>query len=354
MTLEQYEARTYIPSLDSIRAVAIIGVFTSHLDVVRKSDNNMWSWLSGDYGVRLFFVLSGYLITTLCLREEKTRATVSLVGFYIRRAFRLLPAYYITLVFYCMLIYSGIAGVSGRHAEDFSRALPYYLFYFNDFAPPAAFYQSWSLAVEEKFYLVWPVLIFVCCAGTISSRVALTASLIGIFWLLDFRIPSQRFFAYSDILIGCLLAILLQNERCFGILTRISDSIGYVNILIVFFVYQLLLHPFPELTFLYSLAAFFVLLSLTTSTANLYLIESKWMIWIGRRAYSIYLLHVIAIQIVTKILPDGRGPLVALIAALLSLALATLIADLMFRFVERPFIAKGRAMSTKIGCGACG
>ncbi|MFN7291587.1 MAG: hypothetical protein ACK5T6_13450, partial [Pirellula sp.] len=67
----------------------------------------------------------------------------------------------------------------------------------------------------------------------------------------------------------------------------------------------------------------------------------------------IYLLHVIAIQAVTKLLPDGRGPVIAVAATLLAFAFATLLADLMFRFIEKPLIAKGKMISAQISRGAC-
>ena len=150
-----------------------------------------------------------------------------------------------------------------------------------------------------------------------------------------------------------MLGLLLENEKYFRKLTRVSESIGCVTISLAFLAYQLLLHPFPQLSYLYSCAAFALLLSMATTTAENSVLASSWVVWIGRRAYSIYLLHVIAIQAVTKLLPDGRGPVIAVAATLLAFAFATLLADLMFRFIEKPLIAKGKMISAQISRGAC-
>ena len=85
-----YRDRKYFPELDGIRAICIIGVVGSHL-----ADSAAWHWLSGGLGVNVFFVLSGYLITMLALREEQVRGQLSLSAFYVRRTLRIFPLYYL-------------------------------------------------------------------------------------------------------------------------------------------------------------------------------------------------------------------------------------------------------------------
>ena len=82
------------------RAVCVLGVLTSHL-----SDKYVWHWLSGGLGVNVFFVLSGYLITMLALREERANGRLSLSAFYVRRTLRIFPLYYLAVLVYCALMF---------------------------------------------------------------------------------------------------------------------------------------------------------------------------------------------------------------------------------------------------------
>src|SRR5437899_7858756 len=98
LTYEAGQERKYLPELDGLRAVSVLIVVSHHMH------DRVWSWLSGELGVTVFFVLSGYLITTLSLREESHRGSLSLTAFYVRRSFRIFPLYYIILAAYCVLI----------------------------------------------------------------------------------------------------------------------------------------------------------------------------------------------------------------------------------------------------------
>src|SRR5206468_1693138 len=109
-------------------------------------------WANGRLGVAVFFVLSGYLITTLLLREKDRKGRVSLTSFYQRRAFRILPLYYFVLLLYVGLY---IVIGFGDRAADLRHSLPWFLTYMNDFRPgvlhgSTPYQQSWSLGVEEK------------------------------------------------------------------------------------------------------------------------------------------------------------------------------------------------------------
>src|SRR6201996_9073927 len=95
-----YQNRKYLPELDGLRAISVLLVVSVHLHDFEA----VWKWLAGWQGVTVFFVLSGYLITTLSLREEALRGRLSLTSFYIRRSFRIFPLYYLMLGIYCFLI----------------------------------------------------------------------------------------------------------------------------------------------------------------------------------------------------------------------------------------------------------
>lgn len=167
LTFEDYQRRRYFPALDGLRALSVLIVVLHHERTAR-----LWRWVHGANGVTVFFVVSGFLITTLALREEARRGSLDLRAFYLRRVFRLVPLYALVLSAYCALIL-GIGVQSGRRAA-FLRALPYYVTYLQEvphFAfPGVPFEVSWSLGVEEKFYLVWPLLAFVAARARPAAR----------------------------------------------------------------------------------------------------------------------------------------------------------------------------------------
>lgn len=154
-----------IPSLDGLRAISIVmvmGLHTIQRYGAEHPEQHVSLWwsvvLNGGLGVYVFFVISGYLITRLLLHEQSTRGTISVSGFYVKRAFRILPPLY---------LYVGVLGVlnlAGRlplSRIDVVSAL----FFFHNYAVQStswAIEHFWSLSVEEQFYLIWPVLLILC------------------------------------------------------------------------------------------------------------------------------------------------------------------------------------------------
>ena len=153
----------YRPGLDGLRALAVVAVFLYHARI---------DWLPGGFlGVDLFFVLSGYLITSLLLVEWEARNRIDLIRFWMRRARRLLPA--LVLVVLASLILASIfARQDLAHTRsDVAGSLLYYMnwhqiaanhSYFNLMGNPSLLGHVWSLAVEEQFYIVWPLLLVPC------------------------------------------------------------------------------------------------------------------------------------------------------------------------------------------------
>src|SRR5215831_18491373 len=167
----------WLPQLDGLRGISILMVLTAHVYAPG------WPHLEGRYGVTVFFVLSGFLITRLLSHEESETGGISLAAFYVRRAFRLFPLYYLVLGVYCVLILGLGMHTDGRNT--FIDALPWYFTYMQDVpyfqhrtdfssALHLPFYQSWSLGIEEKFYLLWPIVAFRVLRNP-RSRIALAA-----------------------------------------------------------------------------------------------------------------------------------------------------------------------------------
>jgi len=151
-TFEEYRKLKYFDSLDGVRAVGVILVIFSHYG------GEGFKWLSGWLGVDMFFVLSGFLITTLLLREQEKNDRVSLRNFYLRRIFRIVPVYYLILA-----ITSFQAYALGNEAwREMKEALPYYATFLNEqqLQLQWPWRLTWTIGIEWKFYLVWPVIAF--------------------------------------------------------------------------------------------------------------------------------------------------------------------------------------------------
>src|SRR5687768_10412193 len=129
LTHRQYLDRKYLDELDGLRALSVLMVVTVHM----HDKPVIWHWLGGWQGVTIFFVLSGYLITMLALKEEAKRGSLSLSAFYIRRSFRIFPLYYLVLALYCLLIFGGgTFGFWKEKKEPLKQALPWYLLYMQE------------------------------------------------------------------------------------------------------------------------------------------------------------------------------------------------------------------------------
>ncbi len=147
-----YLGRRYFGSLDGLRCLCILAVIWHHSPLMDPA-SPVQLLARGFVGVDMFFVLSGFLITTLLLREERDSGTISLSAFYWRRALRILPAYLLLLS--AMSLYW--IGVKGQH--DLLPLVPYYLLFLANFllAQIPLMSVTWSLSVEEQFYLLWPL-----------------------------------------------------------------------------------------------------------------------------------------------------------------------------------------------------
>ena len=151
-----------IPGLDGLRALSIAAVVLAHASLTWSGTTDHAHPLArlGSIGVDLFFVISGFLITWLLLREQRRNAVISLRAFYIRRAWRILPPY---LVFLASLFAFSSIGLIQITSRDWGGALTYTV----NFLPGTSwpFGHLWSLSVEEHFYLFWPLLLIVLGPG---------------------------------------------------------------------------------------------------------------------------------------------------------------------------------------------
>lgn len=332
----------YLPELDGLRAVAVLQVISTHAGVVALAR------LNGYLGVTLFFVLSGYLITSIALAEECKNGSVSLTSFYIRRTFRIFPVYYFVLLVYCVLIFG--LNVSPEKQIPLRQALPYYLVYLQEIPfwgklgvhlSSLPFFQSWSLGIEEKFYLVWPVVCFILLRRQPKLRIPATVFLAALCVLNPLTRP------YIPILFGCTLALSFQIPS----FRQATERIGAWGIWVaasLLLAFQLIIAPlwkqdYSSSIYAGGLFAVFLAFLLTGNSPLKRALGFSPLVFVGKVSYGIYLVHLLCIGLVRDKLHLTNTGLVFLVSAGISVAVAAL---LHFTF-EQPLITLGRNLSRR-------
>jgi peptidoglycan/LPS O-acetylase OafA/YrhL len=336
---EDYHGMRRFPALDGLRGMAALMVVTYHFG------GRDYGWLSGWTGIQIFFVLSGFLITTLALREESAKGRVSVRNFWVRRLFRILPAYLVVLL-------AMIATTYRRGGSDWvllREALPHYWTFTNEFAnPEAPWMLSWTLGIEQKFYLLWPLIAF---GVALSPHVRLTT--IGVVagaltvaaWAWTGAPGSPA--SYVSILVGCGLAVSMHTRTGFAWLRSLMTPLGRRTALLVFLVAQLLVgrgHArVGELaTVVYVVVVAALIPGLLTDGAAARALSTRPLRWLGARSYSLYLCQVLAAWTVYALLPG----LAATAMVIATIVVGLVGADFLYRYVESPMIRMGRRVET--------
>jgi peptidoglycan/LPS O-acetylase OafA/YrhL len=357
---EAWRAAAFFPALEGLRGVAALLVVFHH-----TRSRWLWGWLEGWNGVTLFFVLSGFLITTLALREEDRLGALRWRAFFVRRVFRIVPVYLVSLVMYLGAV--RFAGAALGHRGPFFHALPWYLSPF----PEEPFFSrthivfslAWSLGIEEKFYLLWPLVAFVLLRRRARGRLGLALALALVFQIpIAFSSAGRALAPYTAILVGCVLAFLMHRRESFARLTRLGSTpwvFGALALLCVVHGLTHVLHPAtPEFRVAaawyylpYASAAAAVTCALALRGSGSGWLESRPMRFVGRVSYPLYLTHPLGLAAAaTVIAPGGLAAELAYLAVGLALSLA--LAATMHRLVEKPLIGIGKRLASRIGARA--
>jgi peptidoglycan/LPS O-acetylase OafA/YrhL len=338
---------SYRPEVDGLRAVAVLAVLLFHLGVP--------GFGGGFVGVDVFFVISGYLITRLILGElDGGRFRFS--KFYARRARRLFPALFATLA---AAFVAGCILLAPPHLEELAQSLVYALFslsnvffwsltgYFDGAATTKPLLHTWSLGVEEQYYLVWPVALVVAHRLHRRFGVPALAAIVGIASFVAAELvvgtrPDAAFylapFRMGELALG---ALCLFTERRFpprGIAREALTAVGLV--LVGLSVVEL--GPagrFPGLSALTPCLGTALVIFAGRGALAGALLSNRPAVWLGKISYSLYLVHwpllVFAQYVAIEELTPERSALVGLASVVLAAASE--------RFVERPFRARDGA-----------
>lgn len=339
----------HIPSLDGLRAGAVLIVFIGHSLTMPA----VWP---GHVGVTVFFFLSGFLITTLLRSEYLRKGRISLKAFYLRRAFRILPAAYATIALAVIVGSVGLLPSTttgwGILAELFNYT-NYYLITTGSEGLPPETSMLWSLAVEEHFYLVFPVVMIALLGRKLSLRrigyVMLVAVAIAPIWRIVLNTQGFDFYhlytgsdtRFDGLLAGAAMALLynpsLGDRAPFRLTDRTINRVLFPLALLVFAASTILTADAIRLTVIdtvqYVCIAVIFWHVITRPDAPVgRLLNHRWVVHIGVLSFSMYLLHRLAIALTATVIP------VEPVADVVALAVTIVGAQLMYMGIEQPFI----------------
>jgi peptidoglycan/LPS O-acetylase OafA/YrhL len=378
------ELLTYMPSLDGIRALSVLAVIIYHA-------NKMW--LPGGFlGVEVFFVISGYLITLLLLAESEKNGSISLKEFWWRRARRLLPALWVVVLGVVVFAALFQREMLGTLRGDVIAALLYGFNWFQIWVGTSYFTSFefvplrhlWSLAVEEQFYLIWPVVMLIVAKfgkrrlPIVSAVFFGLAVVLAIYTALVYQpgtisnigdTPNQFMSLFgqsvsridflflgtltrsSGLLLGAALAIwwrpwLLQNSRAGA--NKLFDFIGFgglAALALMMWRFQTVIEGTDEGTvgydflfrggfFLTDLASLAVIAAAVHPSSKILArsLSNPVLVWLGRRSYGFYLFHWPVFQFYRRFAGKGLTPYEFVVLVLFALALT----ELSYRYIETP------------------
>jgi peptidoglycan/LPS O-acetylase OafA/YrhL len=328
---DAYRGTRFFASLDGLRCLSVLAVIWHHCGW----QDAPWALAHMGYrGVDLFFVISGFLITTLLLREREETGTISLRDFYIRRTLRIFPLYYTVIALYVLTVF-----LFERHSapgQAFFGNLPFFLTYtsnwFIQLEGRVIFYFAWSLATEEQFYLVWPALEKLAGAMTIPLVVG---SILLVRQAVETFAPESLWRTivlsiHPAILGGVLLAHALHDPRGYAIAAKSMGQKWFGPAALAALVAALSL---GQRWMIWASMIALVGAAVAREDHRLGFLRWRPIAYMGTISYGMYLLHMLCHNVVKRALPG-----LELLWLPATLALTVLVAGLSFRYYESHFL----------------
>jgi len=355
----EYLTRRFFHSLDGLRCIAILAVIWHH---THGSGPSIPILYRGFLGVDMFFALSGFLITTLLLRERDRTGDISLKQFYIRRVLRIFPLYYGVLALFTVVF---LIKPDGDMAKPFMAELPFLLTYTSDWIEIHTFMAvAWSLAAEQQFYTFYPPV--EKYVRRTSAKIALVIGIIAINQLFNFRILEDYIHnwfgvrhtdleifqaTFTPICLGVLLAHVLHSATGFQYFARWLYP-KWTPVLLLAVTGLVCNFPSSDISGVLRLT---IQILVTLLIASCVIQEQHWLSGtlcfapirrIGVISYGMYLLHMIVLYGVEQAL-TRTGIHFALDRFLLCLLATIAVSELSFRYYEAPFLRLKRSFTPK-------
>jgi peptidoglycan/LPS O-acetylase OafA/YrhL len=346
----------HLPAIDGLRAVAVVAVLLYHLPV---------SWLPGGFlGVDVFFVISGFLITSILTSEIQRTGRIRLGHFWLRRARRLLPALLFMLVIVVIVSAIFARDALSLLASDLPAVLGYFtnwwlifhhVSYFQSVGRPPLVLHLWSLAVEEQFYLIWPLIVLLAVGrqgrtkrvGWVAFIGAIASSAWMAFLFQSSQDPSRVYFGTDThaggLLLGAALgvafppwnrsAVVRTSARRFMSIVGLGAFAGLVSLMVT-------LNQFGTFTYrggiqlATALTAVIILIVTHPAVRGARILATPVLRWIGQRSYAIYLWHWPIFELTRT---DIDVPFSGWALTAFRIVLVALAADVSYALVEQPF-----------------
>ena len=398
MTDLNKQSATYFPNLDGLRFLAFLLVFVNHVVATlgHKTVNPLVNkiktdyLLNGDLGVNFFFVLSGFLITYLLLKEKEQHSTINVKSFYLRRVLRIWPLYFLVLFIGLAVIPLFTTALPPRFPILTSTATldkNLYMFFLGNFdyvkngISNAIVGVLWSVSIEEQFYLFWPLLLLIILRKHLTKLFIVLIAFSVYYRLFGMSGKTQNlmqhyhtFSCISDLAMGALFAKLCDSEKFINFFRRLNPVVIILVYLVGLFLIAIRMDLFHlELTqneylkqinfrsngikprplqywrsfmpVVYSLFFAFVMMEQIFSERSVFKIgKIKLFTYLGKISYGLYCFHMIALFIVVYVmmklgysvtLPDKN---LIIFEAFSALALTIIISILSYYFFEKRFL----------------
>lgn len=361
--------KVFFPNLDGLRFIAFFAVFFHHTLIVSCFNSNTTSVIyqfinaqkqNGALGVNLFFVLSGFLITYLLLSEKKRYSKIHIPQFYLRRILRIWPLYFL-MVIIGFVIFPAIKIFFGETINE-THTVGYYIFFISNFqmvkmgfADSSILNVLWSVGIEEQFYLVWPIILFIIPAKRIPVIFSLLifATIIFRYFNLENKdvMYYHTFAVFSDMVVGGIAAYFsFQSKKFLDFIRQMPKAS-----IILIYVVMVLLIAFRYIIFstsisvvferlILSLFFAFIIIEQNFASFSFYKISrSKFLSRWGNYTYGLYCLHTVALLLThsivsEKILKLNNQWVIMGIDFSLGLVLSMGLAYISYTYFETPFL----------------
>jgi peptidoglycan/LPS O-acetylase OafA/YrhL len=344
----QFLKNPHFAGLDMLRGGSILLVIWHHVPALGAAWAGQALHQNGRHGVALFFVISGFLIASLLLREKRAAGKIALGHFYARRACRLFPLYYAILLVHVALVY-GLHAYRPVNQALFQEKLPAYVFYYSNWLETAAagpFFQTWSLAVEEQFYLVFALMILVlqprAMLGVATAALVFKVAALGTLpaWETSSALGRALFSYQEPILLGVLLAYALHHPSAYRLMVRVLGFRWAVLGIAVPLAAALVLHV-PERHTSWDAQVLYLgmaaLVGACVVRRRVVFPSARAFAHLGKISYGVYLIHMLAISGLGQL--GCRSPYFCFA---LTVALVVPTASLIYHYFERPIIGWAR------------